>query len=1056
MNPLIILAGPTASGKSETALELARHFQSEIISADSMQVYRGFDIGTAKPSAEIRQRVPHHLVDILDPDETFTAFDFKTRAQAIVRGLRARNKTPIMVGGTGLYLKTFIENYECAVEPDPEIRAQVKREMTERGLAAMHRELQRVDPAYAGQVNPNDPVRIERALTVYRQSGKPLSDFHRTETASADPYEFDIHLFLLERSRPDLYGHINRRVDGMIEAGLKEEVQGLLAKGYSKTLKPFQSIGYAQMVRHIEGGIPLDRARYEIQRETRHFAKRQVTWFRKMDETRTVPVEPGDTAPRIMDKILRLLPKTAVGLLLGLWLSAHPAGAATGPEEAYQQAVASLQRGDWDEALNTLRHLESSPLEEDRRRHVTYLLARALAHKQEHERAVEYFDKSRGLYPEIEDYILLHLARSQIALGRYPEALAELDRLAARFPDSLLLPRVHLLKADVHRLTHQPRAAVRHLKTAYRLIRSRFTSEEYLELLPDILERQIALHEQMEDPQGLYDTWRELYLNHPEHPRAQDAEEAMARLARQAGVKARPVSLNERARRLRKLLGRARFQTVIDEIESLLKPEGAVLPGRFYFLLADAHHGLRDRAAANRALEQFIKHYPDHPHVPKARFLLGRNLWNLGDREGARKRFQEVVDTAHRRDLKTEAQFILGKIYEEARNEQAALNEYRDLVTHHPQTDFGQEAGWQIGWVHYRAKRWEEAAQQFQSNLERLPEGDLADKNAFWLAKSLEQLNRKEDARKVYEDLYARFPYTYYGLQAANKLDGRTRTHILTRPADPAYQKISLQDAEAPPAPPGEGLNGRERFHFTRAEELIRLGFYKAAREEMRAVAESVRKNYNGVLWLSGWFNRAHAFADSMRLLSLFRNFKTQAGEKDLPLEFWKHFYPPAYFSSVHTWSREYNVDPLLAISLMRQESLYDTWSVSPAGARGLMQLMPQTAHRMHKLDSTEDFDAELLFDPDLNIRLGMRYLSGLTNQYGGNRIHILIAYNAGPHVLASWIRRFRALDDPDAFIESIPYPETRNYVKYVSRNYEIYKRLYGQEGSVDTADKPF
>jgi len=161
----------------------------------------------------------------------------------------------------------------------------------------------------------------------------------------------------------------------------------------------------------------------------------------------------------------------------------------------------------------------------------------------------------------------------------------------------------------------------------------------------------------------------------------------------------------------------------------------------------------------------------------------------------------------------------------------------------------------------------------------------------------------------------------------------------------------------------------------------------------------------------------------------------------------------------VQKWSEEYKADPLLAVSLMRQESLYDTWSVSSAGARGLMQLMPQTAQRMHRKNggNGDDFDTELLFDADFNIRLGVRYLSGLINKYGGNRIHILIAYNAGPHVLKAWLRRFRAIDDPDVFIESIPYPETRKYIKRVSRNYEIYKRLYGENaGGVATANKTF
>ncbi|CAI2717472.1 tRNA (adenosine(37)-N6)-dimethylallyltransferase MiaA [Nitrospina watsonii] len=1056
MNALIILAGPTASGKSETALCLAEHLRSEIISADSMQVYRHFDIGTAKPPVALRQRVPHHLIDILEPDEPFTAFDFKQRAQSVVRDLLARGQTPVMVGGTGLYLKTFIENYDCAVEPDPAIRQQVRQELAMRGAAALHEELKQVDPGYAAQIQPNDPIRIERALTVFRQSGQPLSTFHHTDTAGAEPYGFDIHLFLLERERQDLYRHINRRVEQMLDDGLKQEVESLLARGYHKECKPLQSIGYAQMVRHLEGGIPLDRACYEIQRETRHFAKRQITWFKKMKETRSVNVDTDDTASGIMEKILRLLPKTAA-MLFGLWIACAPLNVAANPDETYLTAVESVQTGQWDAALGALERLEREQLEMDLRRRVTYLLARVLVHRQEHERALVFYEKSRTLYPELEDYIILHQARSQTALGRYAQALAELDQLATQFPQSLLIARAHWLKADIHRLQNQPESALHQLQAAYRLIGKQDYLEDSQETLPDMLGQQAALYEQLEDAQGLYDTYRTFYVTYPDHPKAANAADRMEQLAQQPGVTVRSLSLRERARRLRTLLRQAHFETVIEETRSLMKTSDRILPGRFYFILADAYQGLRDRAAANDVLQEFMRRYPQHRRVPKAAFTVARNLWNLGNRDGAREGFEQVAKSARRRDLKTEALFIVGKIYEEAKDEAAALRTYRALAKDHAQTEFGQQAAWQIGWVHYRAGRWQEAASQFRANRKRSPQGDLVDKNAFWLAKSLEQLNRHEDAHEVYADLIAQYPYTYYGLQAQNKLDASTTPHILEQAEATPILKTSVSTPGGLPESPGRALNDDERFHFSRAEELIRLGFHRMAREEMRWVARSVRKNYSGVLWLSHWFNRAHAFADSQRLLALYRGFKTRHGEKELPEAFWKNYYPPAYLHKIHHSAGKFQVDPLLVISLMRQESLYDTWSVSPAGARGLMQLMPKTASRMHRQSGLdEDFDTERLFDPNFNIHLGVRYLSRLVREHHGNRIHILIAYNAGPTVLAAWQWRFGDIDDPDVFIESIPYPETRKYVKLVSRNHDLYKRLYGQKTEPDADSKTF
>ena len=214
MLPLIILGGPTASGKSKIALALAEHLGTEIISADSMQVYKYFDVGTAKPSPVEREHITHHLVDILEPEEEFTAFEFKERALAHIREIRNRNRIPVMVGGTGLYLKTLLENRDCAISVSPGVRRQVQDEIQQKGTQEMHAELASIDPVYAGKIQPTDPSRIARALSVHRETGRKLSDFH-AEDATAD-YEFESHLFILETDRQHLYDQIDRRVDIMM------------------------------------------------------------------------------------------------------------------------------------------------------------------------------------------------------------------------------------------------------------------------------------------------------------------------------------------------------------------------------------------------------------------------------------------------------------------------------------------------------------------------------------------------------------------------------------------------------------------------------------------------------------------------------------------------------------------------------------------------------------------------------------------------------------------------------------------------------------------------
>ena len=210
MPPLIILAGPTASGKSAAAIALAESLGTEIVSADSMQVYKYFDIGTAKPSLEVRRGIVHHGIDILEPDQEFNAFEFKTLALQHVRDLLGRRKIPIIVGGTGLYLKVFTEDFECAVQVSPEIRENVKSDIEKKGILSMYAELSRIDPLSAQKILPTDPLRIARALAVYRQTGKPLSSHHAEDAPSIR--EFQPLFFILQWEREPLYPHIYSRI----------------------------------------------------------------------------------------------------------------------------------------------------------------------------------------------------------------------------------------------------------------------------------------------------------------------------------------------------------------------------------------------------------------------------------------------------------------------------------------------------------------------------------------------------------------------------------------------------------------------------------------------------------------------------------------------------------------------------------------------------------------------------------------------------------------------------------------------------------------------------
>jgi tRNA dimethylallyltransferase len=276
--PLILLGGPTGVGKTELALWLAERLRTEIINADSMQVYRYMDIGTAKPTAEQRAQVAHHLLDLVNPDEPFDAGVFLEHAEPVVSELHARGQVPLVVGGTGLYLKVLSHGI-CEVAPgDASVRQSLQRELTEHGLMYLYRELQRIDPVLAERLQSRDRQRILRALEVFVVTGRPLSSW-QADHGFRQPRYRTIKVFVT-RPREELYDRINHRAQLMMARGLLDEVKSLLARGYGHDLKSMQSLGYRQLTEHLRGRVSLEDAVQAIQRDTRRYAKRQLTWFR--------------------------------------------------------------------------------------------------------------------------------------------------------------------------------------------------------------------------------------------------------------------------------------------------------------------------------------------------------------------------------------------------------------------------------------------------------------------------------------------------------------------------------------------------------------------------------------------------------------------------------------------------------------------------------------------------------------------------------------------------------------------------------------------------------
>ncbi len=278
--PLIILTGPTAVGKTKASISLAKAVGGEIISADSMQVYKEMNIGSAKITPEEMNGVPHHLVDILEPHEEFHVVRFQQMAKDAMEQIYANNHIPIVVGGTGFYIQALLYDIDFTEnDGDMGFRNEMEQYADEYGAEALHDKLRQIDPESAESIHANNVKRVIRALEFFHQTGKKISEHNEEERKKESPYEFVY--FVLNDERSNLYKRIDLRVDQMVKEGLLDEVKALKEKGYTKDMVSMQGLGYKEVLEYLDGEISFEEAIYKIKRDTRHFAKRQITWFKR-------------------------------------------------------------------------------------------------------------------------------------------------------------------------------------------------------------------------------------------------------------------------------------------------------------------------------------------------------------------------------------------------------------------------------------------------------------------------------------------------------------------------------------------------------------------------------------------------------------------------------------------------------------------------------------------------------------------------------------------------------------------------------------------------------
>ena len=297
---ILFIVGPTASGKSKLALEMAGLLDGEVLSADSMQVYRGMDIGTAKPLHREQRAVRHHLIDIASPSRSFSAFDYRKLALKKIAGIIRRGRVPIVAGGSGLYVRALLQGFSGQPGQSVAYRKKLSCQVKKSGLKSLYESLRKIDPAAAAKINPGDQKRIIRALEIHRLSGKKVSDWYKKRETLAD-LGYEPVVIGIAKDRQELYGAINARVDAMFRKGLVREVLKLSKGRFSRTAA--QAVGYKEIRSALKGKMSLEQARELIKRNTRHLAKRQMTWFKKEPGIEWMAWETGEDARKIAEKI---------------------------------------------------------------------------------------------------------------------------------------------------------------------------------------------------------------------------------------------------------------------------------------------------------------------------------------------------------------------------------------------------------------------------------------------------------------------------------------------------------------------------------------------------------------------------------------------------------------------------------------------------------------------------------------------------------------------------------------------------------------------------------
>jgi soluble lytic murein transglycosylase len=737
-------------------------------------------------------------------------------------------------------------------------------------------------------------------------------------------------------------------------------------------------------------------------------------------------------------------------------LNYPPTAVMPDPEKGLKTAIEALKGGNADAALVIARRVFDQYPHTQWYGRALFLTMQSLIKLDRAEEADAAMLRVQAEYPDLADYALFLLAEYHYSGGRYSEAVALYEQVAERYPKSLLAAR-SMYRRGITLLASYSYAAAADVLGSYLRDNPRADNASDARLG---LARALTAEARLDEAVQLY---RDLWIRYPGKAIDQETERALADL-RGGGIDIPEYTneeLYERGRNL-SLLGQP--DRAVEVYQKLIASElSAPQRPELYLRTGVALYNLRKRDAAIVILEKLIHEYPSDPRVPEALYWTGRAYGKNGDDERAVKTFRKLLDRFPGSDWCGEALYFTGNIHRDANDKKKAIQAYKRLARDYPDSRFADSATWWVAWSFYSSGEYRKAEQALQDLINRYPRSILLNQARYWQGRAAEKRDDLSRASAYYSHLVKKAPYTYYGYRAGERLS-RLKAGTKAIPAEMSLNEPA--DCQAgpcpgdPPAPPEneagppvwtdeakEVLSAHPSYKKTL--ELMSLEMRKEAAQELSSLQDRIPKKSGMLLGLSKAFFELGDYYHS--LLLVLRNYENYLESPDggASGDVWLLAYPQGYWESVLSYSRKYGQDPYFIAAVIRAESQFSPEALSPAGARGVMQVMPATGEKVARLIPLPGFIPARLFEPDTAINIGAWYIGSLMKRFKGDPLLVAAAYNAGPEAVQAWISKNGYHGEGDVFVESIPYYETRGYVKKVLRNYAEYRRIYGKAPAI-------